>query len=71
MVMGHVCLSTKDWFDSLLDAFFVELDDAIHVAVISDTERLLTIRNCLSDQFIKTGCPIEHGIFSMNVEVCK
>ena len=47
MVMRHVCLGTKDWLNALLDAFFVKLDDAIHVAVICDSESLLTIRDCL------------------------
>ena len=43
MVVRHVSLSTKDWLYALLDTFFIELDDAIHVAVIGNTESLLAI----------------------------
>ena len=69
--MGHIGLCAKDGLDALLRAFFVELNDSIHVAVIGNAESLLTVGDCLRDQFIKTSCPIEHGVFSMNVEVCK
>ena len=71
VIMCHVGLSTKNRFDALLHAFFVELNDAIHVAVVSNAESLLTIRHSLRDQFIKTGRSVEHGVLSVNVEVCK
>ena len=47
MIMSHIGLSTKNWLDALLNAFFVELDNAVHIAVISNAESLLTVRDCL------------------------
>ncbi|CAB4568185.1 unannotated protein [freshwater metagenome] len=71
MIMGHVGLGTQDGFDSLLLTFLVEVDNAVHISVVCDPQRGLTIFNCFADEFIEACRAIEHGIFGMNVEVCK
>ncbi len=50
VVMSHVGLGTKDWLDALSPTFLVELDDAIHVAVVRDAKCRLTVGDGFGDE---------------------
>ena len=47
MVVSHVGLSADDRLDALLLALFIELDNAVHVAVVGNSESRLAIFNGL------------------------
>ena len=49
VIVGHVRLGTQNGFNALLLTFLVEVDDAIHVAVVCNTKSRLTIFNSLLD----------------------
>ena len=71
VVVCHVGLGANDWLNALLTTFVVKLDNAVHVAVIGNTQCWLAIFYSLSNQLIEARCSVEHGVFGMNVEVCK
>jgi hypothetical protein len=41
----HVRLETKNWFDASLFTFSIEVDNAVHVSVVSDSDCRLTVSN--------------------------
>ena len=38
MLMSHVRLGANDWLDAFFFALFIEINDAIHVAVIGHSK---------------------------------
>ena len=68
-LVGHIGLGADDWLDALGPTFFVEVENAIHVAVIGHTESGLTIGDRFGDKFIKLGGAIEHRKLGVNVEM--
>jgi hypothetical protein len=69
--VGHVGLGADDWFYTAITAFSVELQRSVHVAVIGNSERWLTVCNGSRYEFIEPSCPIEHRKFCVDVEVGK
>jgi hypothetical protein len=69
--MGHVGLGSQDGFYALLLTFLVKVNNAVHVSMVGDSQCGLAIFHGFAHQFIEAGCAIEHGVFGMNVEVCK
>ena len=71
VVVSHIGLGADDGLNALLTTFVIELDNAIHVAVVGDAQCRLTIGNSFCHQLVEARCAIEHGVFRMNVKVCK
>ena len=69
VLVGHVGLGADDRLDALLGAFLVEVDDPVHVAVVGDAERWLTVRLRLGHQFAETRGPVQHRKLGVNVQV--
>jgi hypothetical protein len=67
MVVSHVGLGADDWLDALFLALFVELDNAIHVAVVGNSESRLAIFNCFFYESVEAGCTVEHGVLGVDV----
>ena len=71
VVVGHVGLGADDRLDALLAAFLVELERAVHVAVIGHADRRLAVGDRLGDQFVEARRPIEHRELGVDVEVAE
>ena len=69
--MCHVRLGTDDGFNSLLLTLTVEVEDPVHVAVIGNAKRGLTIGHRCRNKFIETRGAVEHGELGVNMEVGK
>ena len=69
MIVSHIGLDTQDGFDSLFATFFVKLDDAVHIAVIGDSESFLTILGSLGDEFSQFGGAVKHGVLGVYMQV--
>jgi hypothetical protein len=52
---------------ALLLALFVELDNAIHVAVVGNAESRLAIFNCFFYESIEARCTVEHGVLGVDM----
>jgi len=68
-VVGHVGLGADDRLHALLAALLEELEDAVHVAVISDTQARLAILHRLGHEFVETGRAVEHRELGMDMQV--
>ncbi len=68
-VVGHVGLGADDRLYALLATLLVEVENAVHVAVVGDAEPGLAILNCLRDEFVESRCTIEHRELGVNVQV--
>jgi hypothetical protein len=69
--MGHVGLDAEHWLDPLTRALFVELDDPVHVAVVCDAKCRLTVFYGFGNKLTEARGPIEHGVFGVDMEMCK
>ena len=67
VIVSHVGLGANDGLDALLLALFVELDNAIHVAVVGNAKSRLTIFNCFFYESIEARCTVEHGVLGVDV----
>jgi len=69
MVVGHVGLGADDRLDPLLVALAVEVERAVHVAVIGDADRRLAVPDGLGDEFVEPRRAVEHREFGVDMEV--
>ena len=68
-VVSHVGLSADDRFDTAISAFFIKFECSVHIAVIGNSDRWLTVCNGGRNEFVEPRCPIEHRKFCVDVEV--
>ena len=68
-VVRHVGLGADDRLDTAISAFFVKLECSVHIAVIGNSDRWLTVRNGGRNKFVEPRCTIEHRKFCVDVEV--
>ncbi len=68
-LVRHVGLGADDGFHALVAALLEELEDAVHVAVVGDAERGLSVLHGLGHQFVEAGCAVEHGELGVDVQV--
>ena len=69
VVVGHVGLGADDRLDPLLAALLVELEGAVHVAVIGHPDRRLAVGDGLGHQLVQPGGAVEHRELGVDVEV--
>ena len=69
VLMGHVGLGADDRLDPLLLALLVELEGAVHVAVIGHRDRRLAVGDRLGHHLVEARGPVEHREFGVDVEV--
>jgi hypothetical protein len=69
MVVGHVGLGPDDRLDPLAPALLVEVEDAVHVAVIGDAQRGLTVGGRGGDRVGHTGGAVEHRELGVGVQM--
>ena len=69
VVVGHVGLGADDRLDPLLVALLVELERAVHVAVIGHADRRLPVGDGLGDQLVEARRAVEHRELGVDVEV--
>src|SRR5690606_13331556 len=68
-VVRHVRLGAEDGLDALLAALLVEVEDAVHVVVIGDADRRLTVGHRRPNDLADSGRAIEHRVLGVHVEV--
>jgi hypothetical protein len=68
-LVGHVGLGAQDGLDPLLPALLVEVEDAVHVAVVGDAEGRLAVGHGGAHDLADTGSPVEHRVLGVDVEV--
>ena len=68
---GHVGLGADDRVDPRLAAGGIEVEDAVHVPVIGDPERRLTVGCRRLDQVRDPGGAVQHREFGVGVQVCE
>ena len=66
---GHVGLGADDRRDAAFAALLVEVEDAVHVAVIGDRQSGLAVGHRGSDQVADPGRPVEHRVLGVGVQV--
>ena len=69
VVVGHVGLGADDRLDALLAALLVELQRAVHVAVIGDPDRRLPVGHRLGHQLVEPGRAVQHRELGVDVQV--
>jgi len=65
----HVRLGADDRRDAVSATLAVEIQHSVHVSVIGDAERGLTIASSRLHQFVQAGGPVQHGILRVDVKV--
>ena len=70
-VMSHVGLCADNRLNPAITALFVELKSSVHVAVIGDADRWLTISDCRRNKFVKARRPIKHRELGVDMQVGK
>jgi hypothetical protein len=66
---GHVRLGADDGLHALGTAFLVEVERAVHVAVIGDADGRLAVADRLRHQFVEPCRAIEHRELGVHVQV--
>ncbi len=66
---GHVGLGADDRRYATLPALLVELEDAVHVAVIGDRQRGLAVRHRGGNQISDPRRPVEHRVLGVGVQM--
>ncbi|CAB5067676.1 unannotated protein [freshwater metagenome] len=69
VIVGEVCLDAENRLDPLLVALLVEVEDPVHVAVVGNTDRGLTVRDRLGHEGIEPCRTVEHRVLGVDVEV--
>ena len=64
-----VGLNADDGLDALLPRLLVEVEDAVHVPVVGDTDGGLSVGHGGGDDLLDPGRPVEHGELSVKMEV--
>ena len=59
-VVGLIELGPDDWLHANVFGRLVEIEDAVHVAVIGNADRRLTVGGCRSHHFAHTRGSVEH-----------
>ena len=70
-LIGHVGLGADNRFHALLLALAIEVEHAVHVAVIGHTQRGLAIGSCLGHEFVETSGTVEHRELGMHMKMRK
>ncbi len=65
----HVGLGADDGRDPALAAFLVEVENAVHVPVVGDRQRGLTVGDRGLDEVPDPGGPVEHRVLRVGVQV--
>ncbi len=65
----HVGLGADDRRDLVCFAGPVEVQDAVHVPVVGDSQRGLAVRGCGPDHLVHSRCPVEQRILRVGVQV--
>src|SRR3712207_3211485 len=68
-VDGHVDLTTHDRLDASLLRLFVELDRAVHYAVVRERDARHVLRLRQGDEVPDPARPVEHRVLRMAVQV--
>ena len=68
-VVRHVRLEADDRLDVDLAARLVEVEDAVHVAVVGDADRRLTVGRGCGDRVGDTRRAVEHRELGVDMEV--
>ena len=68
-VRGHVRLEADDWRHVVTSTGFVELDDAIHIAVVRDPDRALSVGLRGEHHVFDARRPVEHRVLGVVVQV--
>ncbi len=71
VVVRHVGLGADDRLDALAPALLVELERAVHVAVIGDADGGLPVGDRLGDQLVEARRAVEHRELGVDVEVAE
>ena len=66
-VVRHVRLGADDRLDPVLLTLPVEVEDSVHVAVIGDPDRRLTVGHRFGDELVEASSPVEHRELGVNV----
>ena len=66
---GHVGLGPDDGVDPGRATGLVEVEDPVHVAVVSDSERRLAICSRRSHKILDSRCSVQHRVLSVRVEM--
>ena len=69
-LVGQVDLGADDRLDALFPTAPVEVEDAVHVAVIGDAEGRLTVDDRGVDHIIEARRAVEHRVLGVDVEMC-
>ena len=70
-VISLVELAANYWLDVMILACPIEVEHAIHIPMIGDAKAWHPICCCLSHEFIKAGCAVQHGVLGVHVQMCK
>ena len=66
---GDIGFHAYYWLYALLDAGFVKLDNAVHIAVIGNSKALHSQLLGACDQFLYPGCAVQKAVFGMNMQM--
>ena len=64
---GHIDLTADDWLDALRLAGPIEVDDAVHNAVISDCHAVHSQLFCPGSQLSDLGRAVQKTVFCMDM----
>ena len=67
----HVGLSADDRVDPSRPAGLIEVKDAVHVAVVGDPERWLSVLGGRRHKVLNPSCPVQHRVLGVVVQVHK
>ena len=65
----EVALHAQHRLDVRVARRFVEREDAVHVAVVGDADRRLTVGRGRRDHFIDPRCTVEHRVLGVKVQM--
>jgi hypothetical protein len=71
MLVSHVQLATDDRLDPCLIAFLIEVQNAIHIAVVGNTHGWLAIFDCRGNNIANARRTVEHRILSVLMKMDK
>ncbi len=69
MIVGHIGLGADDRLDADILACLVEVEDAVHVAVVGHRHRRLAIERRRSCQVADSRRPVEHRELGVHVKM--
>ncbi len=66
---GYICFNTDDRLDAFFFADFVELDRAVHVAVVGEGDGSHVVFLGDFDHVVELGQSVQEGIVTMSMEM--